>query len=103
MNDDSAGRQLPMSADARRFGRLLRAYPHVEPGQVEQMIATFPRLTILDTAHLAADRLLSPRFAAFVQQHRARLGRSWRRELVSMIAGVSALVLLGWLIWTATV
>lgn len=102
MNESSWNRRLPMSEDARRFGRLLRAYPRVEPQQVEQMIATFPRLTILETAHLTADHMLSPPFEAFVRDHKARLRRSWRDELVFAITIVSTLILLGWLIWSVT-
>jgi hypothetical protein len=87
----------PASVDADRFAGMLRAYPHVEARQIEQMVALFPRLTILEMGLLSADRFLSEPLEAFMRDQAPRLKTSWRDKVVFEIVIVSAILLLCWL------
>lgn len=100
MNTFTEDRRQPLAAHAHRFISLLRAYPDVEARQVEQMIAIYPRLTILEMGLLSTDRILSEPLDAFMRDHGAQLGKSWRDQVVFAITIVSTLILLGWLVWT---
>lgn len=98
MNSYFETQRPPASVDADRFAGMLRAYPHVEARQVEQMVALYPRLTILEMGLLSADRYLAEPLEAFMRDHGARLKKSWRDQMVSAIIIISTFFLLCWLV-----
>ncbi|MFZ3484984.1 hypothetical protein [Sphingomonas sp. 3-13AW] len=99
MNVFTRERRPPASAGAERFITLLRIYPQVDAGELEEMIHLLPRLPVLDTALLSADPLLSCRLEAFIGDHRRRLRRSRRDQFVFGAATFFLIALVACLVW----
>jgi hypothetical protein len=99
MNSLIQERRPPTGAGAERFITLLRVYPQVDAGELEEMIHLLPRLPILDTALLSADPLLSARLEAFTADYSRRLRRSRRDQVVFGTSTFFLLALVACLVW----
>jgi hypothetical protein len=101
MTELTRERHRPLGRMAERFNELLRNYPHLDKGDVDDMIAIYPRLTILEMGLLSTDKLLSNRFDAFMRDHAGRLRSSWRDSLIFVLVLLGTVALMGALVWAA--
>ncbi len=52
---------------------LIGRYPKLERGEVDHLVAIFPRLPSLDVALMLSDGAIGPRAERFMRDHRRRL------------------------------
>jgi len=85
---------------AEQFNDLLRRYPHVDHDEIEQMIAIYPKLTILEIGLLSADDGLGEAFQEFNRAYPERLKQSWRHHLLFGLVMLGSLGLPAALVWS---
>lgn len=91
-------RHRPYGPFAERFMGLLDRYPRLKQSEVEEMIAIYPKLTILEHGLLSSDHAIADQFEAFMARHSRQLRRSWQHNLVFALAVFSTAGLLAGLI-----
>ena len=91
----------PFGPSAERFNELLGRYPRMEPDEVEEMIAIYPKLTILEVGLLSGDDALARPLDSFRRDHSERLKSSWRHHLVFALSVIVTFAMFGALIAAA--
>ncbi|RYE64717.1 MAG: hypothetical protein EOO83_00415 [Oxalobacteraceae bacterium] len=101
MTSLTQSRHRAFGALAEQFNDLLRRYPHVDHHEIEQMIAIYPKLTILEVGLLSADDGLGDSFHEFYRAHRERLKRTWKDHFLFAFVILATLAMLVALAWGA--
>lgn len=91
-------RHHAFGASASRLIELIGRYPNVDPDEVEEMIAIYPTLTILEVGLLSSDDKIATPLDAFVRTHSKRLRRSWQHHLVFGISATGTFAFLAVLV-----
>ncbi|RYE04490.1 MAG: hypothetical protein EOP61_00310 [Sphingomonadales bacterium] len=99
MTSLSQNRHRAFGPLAEQFNDLLRRYPNVDHDEVEQMIAIYPKLTILEVGLLSSDERLGKSLHEFSRAHRERLRPSWHDHFLLAMVMLATFALFAALVW----
>jgi hypothetical protein len=94
-------RHRPFGPIADQFCELLRNYPDLSESQIEEMITSYSKLTILEVGLLSADDLLSRRFDSFTRDHSDRLNTHWKHHLLFALVMLGTFAMMGAIVLAA--
>lgn len=94
-------RHRPFGPKADHFCKLLRDYPDLPENEIEEMIAIYSNLTIIEVGLLSADDRLSRRFDRFLRDQADRLHRDWKHHLLFAIVMLGTFAMIGAIVLVA--
>lgn len=99
MTEPVLAHQQPFDPKTAHFMFQLRLYPDLAAGEVDEMIALYRSLSLVEINLIAADINRPKQFDTFVNDHYDRLHGKWSDHVPGVLGVIGPLAVIAALLW----